>query len=154
MFQSHGSLIDICVLLFVKSAKSKRLHVTEMKFIPQIRYMTIHKWLELYLICDHEISVWCEEPPSAIIVSECRDMESKTAWICSWESTSILVQLPPHFVWKFLKHQECLPETHYEQVANQPYPRQFDGWYVWCFWRRLLQSSPHMADIVLLKYGI
>jgi hypothetical protein len=35
----------VCIVLFVKSATPRRIHVTEMKYIPQIRYSIMHRYI-------------------------------------------------------------------------------------------------------------
>ena len=74
-------------LQFVKIATPRRKHVTEMKCIPQIRYMAIDKWLELQN-CTWSVSMWFQygvKPPCAAIrVSMRYGMESKRPWISSW----------------------------------------------------------------------
>ena len=55
--------------MFVKIATPRRRHVTEIKFIPQIRYMAIDKRLELQN-CTWSVSLWFQygvKPPCAAI---------------------------------------------------------------------------------------
>lgn len=79
--------IMLCTLLFMKIATPRRRHVTEMKFIPQIKYMAIDKRLELQS-CTWSVSMkfqyGVKAPCAAIRVSMRRGMESKRSWIASW----------------------------------------------------------------------
>ena len=44
-FKKINFLSHNCTLLIMKRVAPKRIHMTEMKFKPQIRYMTLHKLL-------------------------------------------------------------------------------------------------------------
>ena len=84
--------------LFVK-IETPRRHMTEVKCIPQIKYMAIDKWLELQN-CTWSVSMWFQygvKPPSpAIRVSMHQGMESKKPWISSWGMSLHVVCMRVH----------------------------------------------------------
>ena len=86
LFLSLVKILKLDTLLFVKIATSRRKHVTEIKCIPQIRYMAIDKWLELQN-CTWSVSMWFQygvKPPcTAIRVSMHCGMGSKRPCISS-----------------------------------------------------------------------
>ena len=61
---------EIRTLLFVKISAPRRRHLTEMKCIPQIRYLAIDKLLELQN-CKWSVSMWFQygvKPPCAAVI--------------------------------------------------------------------------------------
>ena len=106
-------------LVFADIATARRILVTQMKFIPQIRYMTIHTWLELQN-CSSSMTknfsmVWSlhallPEPLSFVAWNQ------RGPGYVPGESPST------QFVCEFTKCQEWLLEDH-DEVSNQPYPR-------------------------------
>ena len=109
-------MIYAITLLFVKIETSRR-HMTEMKCIPQIRYMAIDKRLELPN-CTWSVSMWFQYGVNPLCaasrVSMRRGMESKRPWISSWGMSLHAVYASPQSVkcrcWRTLTNKS--PTNH------------------------------------------
>ena len=141
----------------MKIATPRRRYVTEMKCIPQIRYMAIDKRLELQN-CTWSVSMWFQygvKPQySAMWVSMYRGMESKRLWIFSW-----CMSLHAVCMWV---HKASLTN----KLPTNHIPDMIDGRHVWQTCRPRRQWYPSSLGegshnpchvwqgIVVLKYGM
>ena len=147
----------ITIIQFLKSAIPGGIHVTEMKFIPQIRYMTIHKLLELQK-CTPSVTMRFQydvKPPcTAVRASKHCGMDLKRAWICSWgillHTVSMLVQSIKEGCWKTMMNNLRLAISQTCSMGNISGERASQRSGDTC----CSSQKACTCDWVLLKYGM